>query len=450
MAGSEFIAKHFAAEARAHAAVLTGNESSFRTQPLEEDVRLLHEQWNRVAPFSEFYPHANYSLGRSALLMSASVQNLDEKLYYVCEALEYFKNGLQQMPHSPDFHIALADLQAQVPHPERVCSQFNGETSPAFELNPSQRLAHAVSLSPHSVVDTYLAAVVYLSIGRKDDALALLRQNQEMNPLFSSGQRLYTFSLITSEHDLALAIPRKYPEVVNWIVFFSGERPSDFRSWRKTFVSALEDSVHELKDRYRTGAITEHYLSAFLKHIARTPLAVSSEPVRRELDALLADLYRDEKLPYWADVLQARSEMERLRVLKSIIVDDKAPKSTELFGWTDDHELRTAALDSLGRSLGVFIPVGSQAELLVLESKTSSARVSDAEVGVMVSSDNRHYHDLTGVSWKHHLVDGREVLAMELPPLDYRYLKVRYLGSQRDSKFINSMQQLLQVYGRSL
>ena len=240
---SEFIAKHLSTSARAQAEILTGSESIIRTRPLEDDVRDLHKKWNQVAPFASFYPHSNYSLGRSALLMSASVSDPDEKIFYVCEALEYFRNGTLQTPHSPDFHIALADLQAQVPNPERVCEQFKDTEGKLFSLSPSERLAFAVNLSPHSVVDTYLASIVYLSIGKKDDALTLLRQNQEMNPLLSSGQRLYTFGLVTTEHDLALAIPRRYPEILKWIGYFSTERPSDYLSWRGTFISALDDSI---------------------------------------------------------------------------------------------------------------------------------------------------------------------------------------------------------------
>ncbi len=448
--GSEFLAKHLSASARAQAAIITGSESTFRTQPLEEDVRELHSKWKQVAPLANFYPHSNYSLGRSALLMSTAVGDPEEKIYYVCEALEYFRSGTIQTPHSPEFHIALADLQAQVPNPERVCEQFKSEETPLYTMSPAERLAHAVSLSPHSVVDTYLAAVVYLSIGKKDDALALLRENQEMNPLFSSGQRLYTFGLITTESDLALGIPRRYPEILNWIKYFSEERPSDFLSWRETFISALDDSIQELKQRHKDGDITDYYLASFLKNISRIPLAMSSEKIRKELDMQLAEVYRAEQLPYWADILQARSDMERIPVLKSIIADDKSPKTTELFGWTDDHEIRSAGLDAIGRSIGVFVPLSKQAELLVLQSESSGARLTDAEIQVMVSHDNRHFHTMRGVQWKHHLVDGREALAMELPPGDYRFLKVRYLGAQRESKFTNSMQQLLQVYGRSI
>ncbi|MCB0358311.1 MAG: hypothetical protein KDD44_01700 [Bdellovibrionales bacterium] len=442
------LASYFASRAQAAAMALQESDSSFSNNSLERDILELHRSWGQAEPFAEFKPDAFQALGRSAMLMAGIGSDYDQKIYFLCQALRYFADAVQASPLRPDFHIALADLQYQLPHASRLCGGLPFDAD-AMQ-SPEARLNYAVELAPQSVEDSYNASVVYLTAGNKHAALKLLRHNQETNPLFTDAQRDYVFRFITSETDLRVGIPRTYPEILSWIYHFYYDQPNEYRRWRSTFEDALVDSLRELESRREDHRIDAAYFSSFLKNIAALPLAATSPKLRPRLDQVLATIYQAEGNSAWGELLARRAERDRLPVLKSIIIDDLSPLRTMLFAWRPDEEYRTASLDSLGRSIGVFVPEGSIPTMLVLESQTGGSRLRTTELELLGSNNNLRFHSLENSgTWQSYLIDGREVFVFEFTSSPTRFLKIRYTGAERQPKFFNRFDRLIQVYGET-
>lgn len=422
------------------------DNKAFLKKSLDEEISELYSGWAGMARYAALSPEVDYSFGRASLLLSLLTVNRSEKLSLYCQALAAFKSAAAHSPNNPRYHIALADVEGQF---RGASDYFCPEQPSKSTLSPAERLRHAQALAPYSTVDLYLAAVVYLGLNMKDDALRLLRLNQEINPSFTEDQRRYAYRLVSSQNDLHVALPRRYPEVLLWIAFFSRERESDYLLWRETFEQALMEAVTELQGRFRRGELGEEAYSRFLKSISALPLVASSTLLQRELDMIQADVYAAEGAEVWADVLHARSELERLPVLKSVIADDRQPKQTMLFNWAADAEVNRASFDSLGHSLGIYLPQDMVLSLLILQSSDSSARIKTNELEILASKDNFDYHPLsTDGHLRTEIVDGRETLVFDFPTNDFRYLKLRYLGSNRSPRFTNSFANLLQAYGR--
>ena len=437
------------AATKAQESLISGDEPRFVTQPLTEELRLVHASWEKAAAIAASIPEVEHQLGRATLVLSLAEPSGNKKIELFCRSLRHFQNAALKSPHNPRYQIAWADIASQMRIAD-VCERELGSAQLRSPLDAKQRLAWAQELAPYSVVDLYLGALVYLGMGEKDKGLELLRLNQEINPHFTKAQRDYTYRLITSEDELNTALPRRYPEIVSWIWHFSTNREHDYLAWRLTFARALDEAITEVKERFAAGKIPSETYALFIKNINSLPLVAASQPLRQRLDEILANIYEVEDNQWWAAVLREREGLIRLPLLKSLIADDKFPDKTMLFGWVPDEEPRRTELDVLGHSLGLYVPRGQVPRLLVLQSMSASARLKENEIEILWSGDNLNYHPLSAKKIETDIVDGRETIVIRFDRADFRYLKIRYLGSSRTSRFINRFCDLVQVYGEVL
>jgi hypothetical protein len=378
--------------------------------------------------------------------MATVEQELDSRINSLCKALEYFEKAIVESPHKASYHIALADMESQIRNSTQLC---NRNIRKGHALNPKERLRLATLLAPNNVETNYFASVVHLASGDKATALALLRRNQETNPLFTEAQRNYTYRLVTTEEELAIALPNKFPEVAKWLHFFFNERPADYQAWHATFELALSGAVGELKERYGRGQIAYYDFSNFIKRISELPLSASSETVRRELDRVLAHIYDADGLNDWAQVLRERQKLARLPILKSLMKDDKSPRTSMLFGWVSDHEARTASLDYLGRVVGIYLPAEYALDMLILQS-SRTANLKPGNLELLASNDNLHFHVISNdIRADTIFLDGKEAIVFRFDEgHQFRFMKIRYKGAERQPNFVSTMQQLVQAYGR--
>ncbi len=437
------------ASAREQETFISGDHSRLITSPLASQLNMLHSKWKSLSTFADSLPGIKHQLGRATLALSVIQTSYDKKLEYYCTALGYFRQAAARSPHNARHQIAWADISSQLKS-ETVCSSAVNEKDFTPSLSPQARLELARSLAPYSVSDLYLAALVYLALGEKSPALELLKLNQEINPHYTKQQREYTYSLVTSEQELRQAMPQQYPEALAWIWYFSVNREHDYLSWKATFVELLDGTIAEVRHRFEQGKITQELFAQFIKNINEVPLVSGSEKLRKRLDELLSHIYRIEDNTWWADILQQRQTLHRIPVLKSVIVDDKQPRQTMLFGWVPDSEPRTAALDAFGRSLGFYLPRGQFLSLLILQSLSSTARLSARDIQVMWSEDNLSYHPLDTQKLELGMVDGKETIVISVHNPNTRYLKIRYLGANQTPRFTNRFGELVQAYGEVL
>jgi hypothetical protein len=431
------------------AAILAGKVPQYHPLSAADEVSRLFSQLQSLGKYANTFPDVAFSLGKANLVKSLHAQSMNERVSLFCDALSSFQGATQSSPHNPRYQIAWADVQAQLPSAEVVCPGLGATLrSSGTQLSTAERLAWAEELAPFSTTDLYLSSIVYLSLGLKDKALSLLRLNQEINPSFTNEQRDYTYNLVNTQEELLLAMPPHYPEILSWIWYFSRNRESDYLLWKDSFVTSLNQAITELQTRFRQGKITPDAYSGYLKSINALPLIPASEVLRSRLDDLMANIYEVEGNTFWSGVLAKRQMLSRLRVLKALVVDDKQPGSTMLFGWVPDSEPRSAEIDVLGRSVGIYLPRGNQLQMLVLQSTTLSEGLDKKSLEVLYSNDNQSFHPLNiGDQIASGVVDGKETLVITFPQANFRYLKLRYLGSNREPRFANRFSDLIQAYG---
>jgi len=389
-------------------------------------------------------PEAKFSLGRASLVLARYRDGMDAKTSLICQALQNFRSAARANPANSIYQLGWSDLRGQLRSPETLCPGMLPADDP---LSAAERLNLGLSLAPNGTREMYLAGLILLSMGEKNTALDLFRKNQELNPYFSSVQRDFILGLVWSESDLVQAIPRKFPESVAWVQHFENERSADLREWRGTFEKALDDTVSELIARADGNESAVQYL----KQIAQLQIVGTSDALRKRLDSLLATVYQNESQSGWAALLDKRAKLDRLPVIKSVIVDDRSPKSTMLFSWTTDSDERSLALDALGRTIGVMLPEKGRASTLILEDLPGGARLDAGDVELLFSQDNEAYFSLPAKpEHQSFFVDGRQTIVINLSGIDARFFKIRYSGSAPRGTFTNSLQRLVQVYGHGI
>lgn len=432
-------------------AIVVGSATEYHPAEHRRELIEAHDEWLRLSRAFPANAELAYLAGRLALIEAFSAAELTEKLRAICEGLSLFQQAAVFSPASPRYQIAWADVAAQISKPERSCSS-SGISFSEDTLGIEGRLQHALGLAPFSGVDAYLAAIVYVAVGKKIAALSLLRDSSEVNPVFTQLQREYVYRLVSSQDELEAALPRKFPEVVSWVNHFFLLRPRDYSAWRTTFESAVERSIDELLERLSAKRLDPVFFANYLKQVSMLPPVFTSDQLRRRLDDLLANIYAVDGFADWSDFLRQRSQLARVPVLKSSPVDDKQPKTTMLFAWHREDSLEPADLDVLGRTVGIFIPRGFNVRYLVLENAAGGEKLSDDLVELLTSEDNlRFYPYSSKVHPRSLLIDGRQRLIFGFTSDEaFRYLKIRYRGPGHEASFRNSLQNLVQAYGEKI
>ncbi len=409
----------------------------------------LYRRARALAQRTKSAPHIRFLLGRSAAVLSMYRASASDKISLLCTALANYRAAAQLSPAVPGYQIAWAELDARLRSPEELC-QAAGAPLPIAQpgMSPLERLRWAEKLGPFNTSELYLAGLVYLSLEQKSEALALFRRVQEINPRFTRAQREYVYSLVGSEHELRSAMPARYPEVLQWIYHFSRFREGEFAAWRSAFVEAVALALSELEQRRSAQNLDAPSYHHFLKTLSKTDLLAASDELRQRFDRRLAEAYAAEGNMSWAAVLRRRSELQRIRVLKGKVRDDRRPVEVMVYNWAGDIDTRHTALDMQGVSLGVFFPSTAKPELLILEGADSAAKFETASIQFLQSKDNLAFspYDLAA---KISLVaaDGKEIMLVELDGDVPPYLKIHYRGAKRRPSIANRSVDLIQVYG---
>ncbi|MCB0322665.1 MAG: hypothetical protein KDD69_03795 [Bdellovibrionales bacterium] len=442
--GVELLGHRLSSSAETSAQTISAERPLYDRSSLRSDFEVLIRKWERATHFSPWDSEVTQSLAR-ARLASLPTLPLAERPNAVCASLRDLRSAVQRSPQEAALHVAIADIEALAPSWRTLCEIDAAEPF----TSTSERLRWVQVLAPFSVTEQYLSAVVYLALGEKEDALDLLRKNQEINPYFSQAQREFTYRLIENEGQLQTALPKKYPEITYWIKHYARQQPAALERYGAVFLGALREAVTDLVARYRSGQLPVRPFGQYLKNIRHLPLVEADPGLIATLDQMLIDVYRAEGNAWWADVLRRQTSSTRIPILKTMLADDHAPGSRMLYGWTTDLETRSAALDEPSQSAGIFLPDGYLPDFLVLQTSESDGRLDPSELDLLGSRDNERFHPFLPRSTPSvGSVDGKATLLLELPPTDFRYFKIHYRGNAKRARFSAPLAELFELYGR--
>ncbi|MCC6221660.1 MAG: hypothetical protein IT291_10515 [Deltaproteobacteria bacterium] len=434
------------------AAVLGNSRTSFDKDSLDEQVTELVRLSSNLAAYASLMPEAHYMLGRALLSSLTTESETKSQSEFLCRAFLHFKKATQLSPNTSRYHIAWANISAILRSPRNLCAQDVIEDIKtdvfAEKLPPRQRVKLALGLSPFSTTDLYLGALAFLSMGDRHQALDIMRLYQQINPYLTKAQQNYIYQLVNSKQDLKAAVARTYPAITRWVWHFESFRPVDYRNWNSVFEDAVDASITDLIDRHLLNKLPRENFSSYIKQIGSLSIANSSEKLRKQLDAILEDLYEEDGSVEWSSLLSQRKVLSKPRTLKSVLAQDDNPKSNMLYAWLADVDNRVAELDIRARTIGFFLPADFSLELLTLENSLTGNHLDTNSIALLASDDNLRYHSITSdTRIESYMVDGKQKLAIHFPPSEFRYLKVNYNGTNQKAKFKNSLHTLARVFG---
>ena len=89
-------------------------------------------------------------------------------------------------------------------------------------------------------------------------------------------------------------------------------------------------------------------------------------------------------------------------------------------------------------------------QLIELQSRGSTWSLDPSDIVLYVSSDNQDWREFEqDYQVRMHSANGLSLVALHLPQSYHKYWKVSYRSSERNKRFVNSMDRLLRVYGRN-
>lgn len=375
----------------------------------------------------------------------------------LCKSLESMQEAIRLSPADSSLHIHWAKIAALLPpgstcenNPSALSLSREAFRSPDANLSAlaESRLNWGRTLDPSNSANLYLAALTYRRLGEKEKALVLLREVERLNPVFSEEQQAFFFRLVQSETDLALAIPRQYPEVIAWVLHFSEHRPKDYRNWEAVFAEALTEAFSSLEAKLIENPETLNSLPKHIRTSDHLPIVSRFDALRQQLDKVLAIIYKRENNRDWAEFLERRARMQRIPVLKAHIKKDILPRETMLSQWHADQSEDVIQLSRLNTSIGYYVPEGFIPKLIVVRNASRRLERSDSSLEIRTSADNEQFEIFKlPEPIESFTVDKKETLVLPAPQNGEAYVKIRIDSQGRDSSFKNRFSLLLEVYG---
>ncbi len=441
-------------------ALLTNQSFEIGAQDNEEGLseeQLILRLLENSQGLTNRFPQTHFIRGQLSE-RSARLSSEAKDLKY-CDALGHFQKAIELSPANATYQIHWAKAAAGLTETSTCSSSSSLEpTRKAFhkadgtsaELAEA-RLNWARRLEPINSASLYLASLTNRRLGRKAESLQLLREVERLSPVFSAEQGSFFFRLIETKEDLELAIPREYPDVIDWVLHFSSNRPSDYKAWEPEFAQALTDSFVDLEKKILENPGIFDSIPKHIKTTDSLPIVSRNDTLRRQLDKVLSSIYLRENNREWAQFLLSRANLFRIPVVKSYLRKDILPRETMLSRWQDDQADGMLQLNRLNSSVGYFVPTGFVPKLVVLRNASRRLERTESSIEVRTSVDNELFEIFRPTeAVKSFTVDKKEILVLISPEAEYRYVKIRYDNQGADSSFKNRLASLVEVYGEKI
>ena len=389
-------------------------------------------------------PRALFRTAQASLELGLNEIGSEKQNELLCSAYRNFDRAHQLSPLNPDYLLGRAQSETMLIQKKASCSNFNPSKEHILTaINTS------LTNAPFQLSTLRQASDILLLLEENTMAFRLVNKIQSLDASIADEQKYWIYSLAKTSDDIDLLIPESFPQIVDWINFFSQQRRSDLIEWQAQFTGKTKKAIINLKTRLDANYLSIPEYSQFIKEISHTALVNYDDSLRKELDQLLSNIYDIEENPSsWSAILKERQNLDRIRILKAVIEEDKSPATTMLTSWFPDSSDYFLSLKEGAMSIGVYIPPTSIPRLLFIEPKQPQSSIDLDALTFLASEDNMNFYDFSSeVSLSQTTIDGKTLIIARINKPAFRYLKIYFKKIRSQIAFSNSLADLIQVYG---
>jgi hypothetical protein len=421
--------------------------TSWERTTREKDLEHGAEKLSALSGRRNLLHPVHYEAGRAQLLLALRASDSKDSLEKFCSAREHFLKASRKNPMNPVYHISVADIESLSPLLSSTCDAEKKEGR-THTPDVAQRLALVAALAPVDLTSIYKSAIIYNQIGERERSLAAFRRYQELAPSTPWQIRNHLISIPRNESEVLKIIPRKYPDIIEWIRIFKDQRKEEYENHSGVFQEIITDIINRELDALHAGNINEAQFIQMLLTFSSHEITLRNQSLRSRIHTLLSEYYQTTDDSFAAELTSLYATSKRLPLAKSFEFSRKSPASGMLHTWHHDLSTVSVQLDLKAAHLGFFVAEPEAVSLITLTGSTGQIIPDSLSVKMWTSLDNRSFTSYRGaLDIRHGEINGIPVAFIQLPRPPGRYNKLYFqAGNTLGGVISNTARDILQVY----
>ena len=365
--------------------------------PLTDSETLLTLARGRLSRYQRFSESQAAAVQNAQPKTGPSFDQSGPDRYEGCVAARLVAQASKQSPADPVYPLLAQGLAGNCSDAVRPARAERAEPLPKTSLAPETTDARAL----------YTAALNLLARGERLEALPKFRRAEELSLNFEASRRRFVQNLVTDSDQLALALPRVFPQLTFWIEDFATKEPQLFALWQPAFAAALIEALADLRSQVLGQKMTADDAALMLRRVGSSFCFQVNDAARKALDQTAALVWNESDSPY-ARIAAERAAQRRISVLKAWSEGNssalgQSAMQGQLFNWRSDTAAVPAALVRGGAPIGIYFPEAVSTVSLVVRSSTSSPSALEIDdFAISGSDDNQSYVPFNGCSLTGH------------------------------------------------
>lgn len=295
---------------------------------------------------------------------------------------------------------------------------------------------HALQMNPLDVDVLFETGWAQVLIGYTPRGYGTWKHLLEMiRP--SPFQEEVILSHLNSLEDVSLVAPERFPNLIYLLDRY-------VRSTEGDVIGRFDDMLLESLQHWQESS---HFIDPQTEHwIWKSYPSIGNDAVRKSFDRVLSQYFRQSQSLASANYFDYRSSLSRLPSVTGCVYQDSNPETATLWSWNSRNFF---SLDGYDRSVGCFVPTGSEVVLLEIEAPRTKDPFPFEHLRLYQSEDNVRWGEVKPenvVSFD--VSPTQQMVSFYLAPLRAKFLKVTYQDGPRGDLFRNSLSQMLHIYGQ--
>lgn len=360
--------------------------------------------------------------------------NMPQRIDYLCQSLGELAQAIKFNPNKSSYLI-------QWVHTRQLLGTI---TCPQAFTNSdySAALEYALKIDAKNAKIVFAAAMIYNFDQKYDLVKPLFRRYFEIATSISDHDFEQIMLRVNSEQDLKQIVPELLVRVLDVSKYFKLQRPAEFIEFSSSFAQLQTAALLNDQQKYNAGLIPA---DIYLDRLVRLLDLAANSQFRQFLDSALSAYYARDGQTQIAEYFSARKFLNDINVSKSVREIDSRPLKTNMYTWNSSE---IVYFDEIYKSIGIYVPIGRKLNLIELVSKNNLSELPVSKIKLFVSDDNQNWLEYQDeIKTESIRLNDRLLIALQIKGDSHRYYKLHFDSSERNLKFVNTLDNLLRVYG---
>ncbi len=401
------------------------------------------------------YQHL-YQLGKLKLALGLETSNTEDKISSFCEARDFFISASRLSPNTVNYHIAIADIESISPYLSSTCQNYYNNnkklkldaTNATGQISIQERLKLIKHLSPTDPTTLYQVALIEKNLGSRIEAMQDFRAFEE-NSLVPNSKEIisYLLSQVQSEEEMNAIIPRKLPNILNWLNLYKNKN-LESKDYTNAFEVPLIETIEKIDEKTDyTDTEKKQLINILYKLYWSQDVQTFSNFKNKLVKLMYKEITLSDNDNQSQEILKILANSIRSPFLVSTKLSSTSKKTAQVYSWLDYQEESALGLNNKIDAVGLYIPTYDKVNTILLQANEGEILPRDISIEIWSSTDNVNYTLSQTISSKITTQLGTRTVALfENTKFKTPYTKIYFTSNQKTIKLNSPINLALQIF----